>query len=122
MSSDPFEASAAGLITIIGCLNTGHYWEMEYRFHPTRRWRFDAACPALKIACEYNGGLFLTRKGGHQTAAGSMRDWEKINEAQLRGWMVLQFGPIETKTGAALLVIERAIHIRSAQLDVQPIS
>ena len=64
----------------------------------------------MKIACEYQGGLFLPR-GGHKNVFGSMRDWEKGNEAQLLGWLYLQFGPIETKTGAAMNVVERAITV-----------
>lgn len=88
------------------------YWEWEHRFHAERKWRFDAACPSLKLACEYHGGLFMKRKGGHQSAKGSMNDWSKLNEAQLLGWIVLQFGPIETKTGQAMQVIERAVQVR----------
>lgn len=29
----------------------------EYRFHPTRKWRFDFAIPHIKVAIEIEGGL-----------------------------------------------------------------
>lgn len=114
MSKNAFEASAAGLISQAQLLwNQGKTlmpgFETEFRFHPARRWKFDIAFPAIRLACEYHGGLFMKRKGGHQTVSGSMRDWEKLNEAQIMGWTVLQFGPIETKTGTAMQVMERAI-------------
>lgn len=84
----------------------------EFRFHPVRKWRFDGAYPTLKIAFEYQGGIFMRGKSGHSNAKGAMRDWEKFNEAQLDGWIVLQFGPIETQTGIAMQTIERAIKLR----------
>jgi hypothetical protein len=84
----------------------------ELKFHPTRKWRFDVAIPALKIAAEYQGGIFLRRGGGHQTVGGMRRDWEKINEAQLMGWMVLLFGPDETRTGSAAVTVKRAVEER----------
>jgi hypothetical protein len=84
----------------------------EYKFHDTRRWRFDIALCREKIGIEYHGGLFMSRRGGHQSVKGARNDWEKLNEAQILGWMVLQFGPDETRTGSAMLVIERAIKSR----------
>lgn len=121
-SEYPFAASARGLIqqiNLVLCIRTSYRrtaWFAEYRFHPTRKWAFDAACPELKIACEYQGGLFMERKGGHQTVRGMRRDWEKFNEAQILGWAVLLFGPDETRTGNAVLVIERAIKARLENL------
>lgn len=29
----------------------------EFQFHPTRRWRFDYAIPAKKVAVEVDGGV-----------------------------------------------------------------
>ena len=31
----------------------------EYKFHPTRRWRFDLAWPDKKVAVEVQGGIFV---------------------------------------------------------------
>jgi hypothetical protein len=108
----PFEASAEGLWAQ-GRL-VYKYWVAEYAFHPTRKWRFDMAIvdPYIRVACEYHGGLFMWRKGGHQSVKGSRNDWEKLNEAQLLGWIVLQFGPDETRSGDAMKTIERAVKFR----------
>jgi hypothetical protein len=64
----------------------------EYRFHPTRRWRFDYAIPERKIAIEYNG--IMGAKSRHTTVIGYSNDLEKINQAQLLGWKVLQYTPL----------------------------
>jgi hypothetical protein len=64
----------------------------EYRFHPTRKWRFDYAIPERKIAIEYNG--IMSAKSRHTTVIGYSNDLEKINQAQLLGWKVLQYTPL----------------------------
>lgn len=63
--------------------------EMEYRFCQDRRWRFDYAWPAIMLALEYNGGIFM-QKSGHSNMKGLHRDSEKINRATVLGWKVLQ--------------------------------
>ena len=57
----------------------------EYRFHATRRWRFDFAYPDLKLAVEIEGGIW--RRGRHNRASGFVRDAEKYNEAAIAGCM-----------------------------------
>lgn len=63
-------------------------YELEYRFHPTRRWRFDAAFPSVKVALEVEGGLW--QYGRHNRAAGFLRDCEKYNEAAALGWRIIR--------------------------------
>lgn len=62
--------------------------EMEYKFCPDRGWRWDYCWPAIKVAIEYNGGIFM-QKSGHSNMKGLHRDSEKMNRAQLMGWRVL---------------------------------
>lgn len=64
--------------------------EQEYVFHPTRKYRFDLAWKKEKVALEVHGAVF--QKGGHNSPAGTQRDWEKANEGQLLGWIVIQVG------------------------------
>jgi very-short-patch-repair endonuclease len=59
----------------------------EYRFHPTRRWRFDFAWPDHKVAVECDGGQWAFKGGRHNTDA----DRDKINTATSLGWSVLRF-------------------------------
>lgn len=61
----------------------------EFRFHPTRMWRFDFAWPDKKIAIEIEGGVFV--KGRHSTGIGFTMDTEKYNQAVLLGWRVLRY-------------------------------
>lgn len=65
--------------------------EAEYRFHPTRRWRFDWAFPDQKVALEIEGGVWTG--GRHTRGAGYVRDIEKYNHATLAGWRVLRVTP-----------------------------
>lgn len=63
--------------------------EQEFRFDRDRKWRFDYAIPALKIAVEYEGGIFMERSG-HNSAAGIQRDIDKYTRAQALGWKVIR--------------------------------
>ena len=61
----------------------------EFRFHPTRKWRFDFAWPNVKLAVEIDG---MARGGGrHQRYAGFTRDAEKGRAATELDWQVLHF-------------------------------
>ena len=62
------------------------YWQVEYKFHPERRWRFDFANPDHKVAVEVNGGQWGV--SGHSSGSGLQRDAEKLNAAQALGWKV----------------------------------
>lgn len=61
----------------------------EYRFHPQRRWRFDLAWPAHRVAVEVDGGQWMAGGGRHNTDA----DREKLNAAAIAGWRVLRYSP-----------------------------
>lgn len=61
----------------------------EFRFHPTRLWRFDFAIPEQKIAFEIQGGIYA-QQSGHRSFEGVQRDYEKFNAATLLGWRVFQ--------------------------------
>lgn len=61
----------------------------EFRFHSTRKWRFDFAIPEKKIAIEYEG--VFGGKSRHTTVIGYTADAEKYNEAAKLGWKVLRY-------------------------------
>jgi len=61
----------------------------EYRFHPTRKWRFDMAYPDKKIAIEAEGGVWTG--GRHTRGGGYTKDAEKYNAAVVLGWRVLRY-------------------------------
>lgn len=60
----------------------------EHKFHPTRRWRFDFAEPARKVAVEIEGGIW--NGGRHTRGSGYEKDAEKYNTATEMGWRVFR--------------------------------
>lgn len=81
--------------------------ETEYRFHDTRKWRFDFAWPLFKVAVEVNGGAFV--QGRHTRGIGAVKDWEKLNTAQLAGWTVLQITPRQVTDGTLAALLREAL-------------
>jgi len=61
----------------------------EYRFHQTRKWRFDFAWVRERVAVEVEGGTW--DRGRHTRGAGYAGDCAKYNAAVLGGWRVLRF-------------------------------
>ena len=82
----------------------GDEWQAEYRFHDTRRWRFDGAVPSVKLAVEIEG-VTGGEGGRHQRVAGFLADLEKYEQAMLQGWTVYRCPPKWVKDGRAVSVI-----------------
>jgi very-short-patch-repair endonuclease len=76
----------------------------EYRFHPTRKWRFDFAHLESKTAIEINGGVWSG--GRHVRGAGYLRDREKINMATELGWRVFELGTGQVTVDNVQRIIE----------------
>lgn len=100
--------------------------EMEYKFHPDRKWRFDYAIPEYKIAIEVEGGVWkkttytdkdgkeLTIQGGrHTTGKGYINDLEKYNTATAMGWAVFRVTPSQIKKYAVPQLIRDCIFNRN---------
>lgn len=83
-----------------------HPWR-EYRFHPTRRWRFDLAWPDQRLAVEVEGGIWTN--GRHTRGAGMEEDMRKYNAAALLGWRVLRVSGRMIGNGEALNLITDAL-------------
>lgn len=81
--------------------------EQEYRFHPTRRWRFDFAFPGARLGIEVEGATWAN--GRHTRGSGYEADCRKYNAAALGGWRVLRFTSGMVESGEALTVIEGAV-------------
>ncbi|WP_421238378.1 hypothetical protein [Aeromonas enteropelogenes] len=79
----------------------------EVKFHPRRKWRLDYAWPAQKVALEVHGGI---RSGGRHTRGdGFTNDREKMNEAALLGWLVIEATTEQIRSGQARAWLERAL-------------
>lgn len=80
-------------------------WEREYHFHPTRKWRFDFAWPAEKVAVEVEGGVWSN--GRHTRGSGFIEDCIKYNEAVVLGWKVIRVTTEMVRSGVAIDYIKR---------------
>ena len=88
----------------------------QFQFHATRKWRFDFAWPAVRLAVEIQGGGFVN--GKHNRGATQAKDHEKMNAAQADGWCVLQYG---TKAmGNPSAVVREVLLILRSRSDRQP--
>jgi hypothetical protein len=81
--------------------------EREFKFHPSRKWRFDFVWRQFMIAAECEGGVFT--HGRHTRGTGFVEDAEKYNEAAILGWKVLRFPAPLIKDGSALQQLRRAM-------------
>lgn len=76
----------------------------EYRFHPTRKFRFDFAWPDRLIAIEIEGGVWSG--GRHTSGKGFTADCIKYAEAAVLGYRVLRVTGDMVKNGQALRYAE----------------
>jgi hypothetical protein len=78
----------------------------EYRFHPTRRWRWDLAWPEHRLALELHGGIWSA--GRHTRGLGFSNDCVKYSEAAVLGWRVLHATGDHVKSGQAVQWVRTA--------------
>ena len=87
------------------CQVKGITVEREYRFDTNgRRWRFDFAIPAKKIAIEIEGGTWI--QGRHSRGSGYESDLTKYNRAAVLGWRILRYTPAMVTAGTAINQLE----------------
>lgn len=79
-------------------------FEAEYRFHPTRKWRFDYAVPRVKLAIEIEGGAFV--QGRHTRGAAFEADCVKYAQGAILGWTIMRFTPGMIRRGESKALLE----------------
>ena len=79
----------------------------EFRFSPPRKWKFDFAFVAQKVALEVQGGLFI--QGRHSRGAALLKEHEKLNEAAAQGWRVLFVVPAQLESTTTFDLLRRAL-------------
>ena len=87
---------------------TGLVFQAEFRFHPTRKWRFDFCCPEYKIAIEIDGGVFI--QGRHTRPLGYINDMEKLNNAAAMNYRVFRITPKQKFTPELITLIKTAVN------------
>lgn len=70
----------------------------QHRPIPSRKFQCDFAWPEIKLSVEIHGGSF--RGGGHNTALGQAKDFEKHNLMAQAGWVTLYFNTQQLKDAA----------------------
>lgn len=90
--------------------------EREYRFAPSRRWRFDFCWPAAMVAAEAEGGHWT---GGRHTRGGGFEaDAEKYNAAALLGWRVFRFTAGMLDRDEAIPVLKQVLENKERENEV----
>ena len=82
----------------------------EYRFHPTRKWRFDFCWIDERLAMEVQGAIFTG--GRHVRGAALVKEHEILHAAAILGYRVLFVTPQQLKTGEAFELVSKALEIR----------
>lgn len=89
--------------------------ELEHKFHPTRKWRFDFAWETItndgveKVALEVQGGIWSG--GRHTRGAALVKEHEKLNESAALGWRVLYVQPKDLCTKSTVDLIKRCLNL-----------
>lgn len=79
----------------------------EFVFASPRKWRFDYAWTAHKLAIEVEGGVWS--QGRHTRGRGFVDDMNKYNRAALDGWCLLRCTPKALLSHATLEMIREAL-------------
>jgi very-short-patch-repair endonuclease len=89
----------------------------EFRFHPTRKWRFDLAYPDNRLAIEIEGATYSG--GRHVRGKGYEEDCLKYDEAAIAGWAVLRFTGPMVEEGRATELIARALGFTKDEIEAR---
>lgn len=92
------------------CKASGLTPVQEYKFHPTRKWRFDFCWPDRMVAVEIEGAVWVG--GRHTRGSGFIDDCEKYNEAAKLGWFVFRFDGGAVKKGDAIKFILSVLEVK----------
>lgn len=76
----------------------------EYTFARPRRWQFDFAWPAILLAVEVEGGVWV--QGRHTRGQGYIDDMEKYNRAAILGWSVIRVTPQQAGDGTLVVLLQ----------------
>lgn len=74
-----------------------------------RKWAADFAFPQMVI-CEVHGGVHVG--GRHTTGPGFVNDREKMNTAQIMGYIVIEVTPEHIRSGQAIEWIQAALRLK----------
>lgn len=80
----------------------------EFRFHATRKWRFDFCWPEPHmLAVELQGAIFSG--GRHVRGAALVKEYEKLNAAAILGYRVMFVTTKQLEDGSVFDLIRAAL-------------
>jgi len=91
--------------------------EEEVRFCKDKRFRFDFASRAAKVAVEIEGGIWMRGGGRHNRPAGYSKDCTKYNIAAALGWTVFRLTEPLIQDRIGLERIIQTIHGKKSVRD-----
>lgn len=113
LASQAKAAALAGSFVRL-CARTGvpipvceHAFALDHM--PPRKWRFDFAWPAHRVALESEGGVWSS--GAHTRAEHFLSDMEKYNAAALHGWRVFRTVPGQLLDLSTLRLVGQALGV-----------
>lgn len=104
----PKALSAGEELFALHCTVYGLTPHREHKFQESRKWSFDFAWPAVKLAVEIEGGTTFG-KSRHSQGKGFEEDARKYNTAALMGWRVLRFTTEMVKTAEAIDTVREVL-------------
>lgn len=107
--------TATDMFTLLCSQQLGAECVKEYAFYKPRKWRFDYALPAYKIALEVEGGVWT--QGRHVRPKGFLNDMTKYNTAALYGWCVLRTTPDKLMSQKTLDMLKFAMKRKVQTVD-----
>lgn len=82
-------------------------FEIQYKFHPTRKWAADFAFLDHRLLVEVEGGTWSN--GRHNRGAGFLADCVKYNSAAALGWRIVRLDSKLVEDGRGLTMVEEAL-------------
>jgi hypothetical protein len=84
------------ILLLVFCRENDLELQHEFKFHPTRKWKFDYFIPGLNTAIEFEGLVSSSKgkekgKSRHTTITGYTGDCTKYNAAVKMGIKVLRY-------------------------------
>lgn len=81
--------------------------EVEFYFHPHRKFRADYCWVHARVILEVDGGVFIG--GGHNSGRGFIKDLEKLNAAAELQYLVLRVQPANLLKFATVEMVRRTL-------------
>ena len=96
-NQDEYKLTRSQLLLGIHLDELGVRFQREVKFCD-RNWRLDLVLPDYRIAIEISGGNWT---GGHRRGFAQEDEYDKLNQATLEGYRVLQFTNSQVDRGKA---------------------